>query len=86
MTIHTPLSFLCITITATIVKSGTIPNFENAENHSGKGNIYGSGDPINQRSAFAFNTGQNHTGNSQKKASNIPSNVLRISNYKFIFK
>ena len=56
-----------ILLLATIVKSGTIPNFENVENHNGKSKIFGSGDPINQRSAFAFNTGQNHTGATQKK-------------------
>ena len=56
---------------ATIVKSGTIPNFENVENHNGKGNTFGSGDPMNQRSAFAFNTGQNHTGTTQKKVSYV---------------
>ena len=54
---------------ATIVKSGTISNFENVENHNGKGNNFGSGDPMNQRSAFALNMGQNHTGATQKKVS-----------------
>ena len=58
-----------IVLLATIVKSGTITNFENVENHNGKGNIFGSGDPMNQRSAFALNMGQNHTGATQKKVS-----------------
>ena len=69
MTVHQIINESIIIFLATIVKSGTISNFENVENHNGKGNTFGSGDPMNQRSAFTFNTGQNHTGTTQKKVS-----------------
>ena len=55
------------------MKSGTVPNFGSVENQSGKSTIFGSVDAMNQHASIrsiAFNSGQNHTGTTQKKVNN----------------
>ena len=64
---HSIINTSNVRYAATIVKSGTVPNFGNVENQSGKSTTFGSVEAMNQRSAFAFNSGQNHTGTTQKK-------------------
>ena len=69
---------------ATTIKSGIATNFDvgdSVENPNSKGAIFGAPDNLNQRSSFAFNNTQNHTGTVQKKVKHCKTKIYSISRY-----
>ena len=73
---------------ATTIKSGIATNFDvgdPVENPNSKGAIFGAPDIQNQRSAFAFNNTQNHTGTVQKKVKYCKTKIHSFSQYHWYF-